>query len=507
MQQCAPSRTSRAILLLYSLADLRAQGLLQKKNFFRLAFLCIAGAICSFTLYQVATAAINHYPGPHATILVVISLSALLLFVINALSVGAISGTSGLEELRALQYFPLTVPDIVRTRIALGIFRSELVALVFFLPPCVAAIVHVGWSPFLILGSLSILLTFPLVPATLGIALNLREARTNLLVWLYTFIGLLAIGTFLSQQYPIFPAPLGWLAGCITLPVRGLLAQAPPYKTLIFGGGWTALAFSALGVILQGVKTVPGKTMRGGSALCVPLMRLILRLPGKQLWSDLASLSGLAIMRLPLLLIFASIVSLALFMNIVLQLVPANIMGDTQLTALTDAMSLTGQCSVGIILCFGPLMASLLGNAQDHRVLQQYPFSIRIHLGAIYLILLLIGVPLITSLALIATFISHVSLLLWFGMYMFSSLLGGGSLLLVVLLGRRPSIKLIGWGLLGLLYGVVKELSLCACALVLRINPFFAAGLSNLIMDSIVFGVCWRWVIIRQYKRFLEEDL
>ena len=200
-------------------------------------------------------------------------------------------------------------------------------------------------------------------------------------------------------------------------------------------------------------------------------------------------------------------IALVLCLSIAPHLVPAHVIGSSRLTALIDAFSLLLQAAVVLVVCFGPLLTSLLGEAEEHRVLQHYPISPFIHTAAVYLTFLLPVVPLVVCFTLVATILSHVSLFLWFGAYLLCALLGEGSLLFATVLGRRPWTRLPGWGFCWLLLLAAKVIALLVGVSMLRVNPLLVALLSSLLVDAIVCALCWRRVIARQYKRFLEEGL
>ncbi len=508
-QHCAPTRTSRAILLLYSLGDLRAQGLLQQRRWWHLGLSILAGLICLVTLYRSAAAALAHPFVAAATLPLVLTVCAFLLLVVNALSVGTLSETSGLEEVRALCYLPVTVADVVWIRLVVGLLRSELVALIFFLPVCLATIVHLGWEPWSILASLTMLVTFPLLPAVLGVALNLRETRPRLVVWFSALTSSLAVGLFLSQQVPLMPGPLALLGAVLSLPVRGVLAQAAPGETLLFAGAWTLLAAAAGWVLMRQVSLSRERQVRERRSLAVSLLQTWLSATGPATgrWGALLSLSGLALARLSAFLLATCTLALALWLGIAPRLLPTHTLGSPRLTSLITALSLLLQSVVALVVCLGPLLTALLGEAREHRVQQPYPIAARLHAAAVYLTFLGLAVPLVVALALLAGLLSHSVLLCWFGAYLLSALPGGGALLLATVLGRRPWIRLLAWGVGWVLVLLVRVVALAAGVALLRVDPLLLGLLSGVLVDVLLCLLCWRGLMVRQYRRFLEEDL
>jgi hypothetical protein len=170
------------------------------------------------------------------------ALGAFLLLIVNALSVGVLSSTSGKEGLQALQYLPMRLRGFIRIRILLSVLRAELVALIFFSPLAVAVAVYTKWSLLALCISIATLLIFPLVPAAIGTALNLRERRPGLIVWLYALTGSISVGLLLAQQFTIPPEPFSALTAVMSLPLRSILGMADPLATFSFLSGWFALA-------------------------------------------------------------------------------------------------------------------------------------------------------------------------------------------------------------------------------------------------------------------------
>ncbi|MBE3567637.1 MAG: hypothetical protein IMW90_18125 [Thermogemmatispora sp.] len=496
--------------MLYSLGDLRAQGLLQQRRWWHLGLSILAGLICLVTLYRSAAIAEAHPFAAAATLPLVLTVCAFLLLVVNALSVGTLSETSGQEEIRALCSLPVTVADIARIRLVIGLIRSELVALIFFLPVCVATIVHLGWTPWSILASLTMVVSFPLLPAVLGVALNLRETRPRLVVWLSALTSSLAVGLFLSQQVPVMPGPLAQLGAVLSLPVRGVLAQAAPSETLLFAGVWTLLAAGAGRIVLRQVSLNRERQARERRSLALSLLRTWLssgRLTTGR-WGTLLTLSGLALARLSALLLAMCTLALALWLSISLHLLPAHTIGGPRLSALITALSLLLQSVVALVVCLGPLLTALLGEAREHRVQQPYPIAAHWHTAAVYLTFLGLAIPLVVTLALLAGLLSHNVLLCWFSAYLLSALPGGGAFLLATVLGRRPWIRLLVWGMGWLLVLLARVVVLAVGVTLLRVaNPLLLGLLSGVLVDILLCLLCWRGLIVRQYRRFLEEDL
>ena len=504
-QQCTPAQARRAILLLYALGDLRAQGLLQKKSLWHVGLTGVAIVISIVALFHASASAFTHPLPADATLFAVLALGAFLLLILNALSVGVVSGTSGQEELEALQYLPIHSSRFIGIRVLLSVLRAELVALVFFLPVTIAVAVYTRGTLLPLVCSIATLLTFPLVPAAFGVTLNLRKQKPKLVVWLYLFTGTIAVGMLLAQQYRTPAVPFNVVTLIMGLPLRGLLGLLTPTTTCLFVIGWLALAGCTVGLtILRLQKT---EDMRGNESRFSGnvLLRQVVWLPLTTRWSMLRVLGSIALARVSLPLLLISLVSGCTCVGLVLHLLMTVVGSRLMLLPLLVALTLTGVCSSIVLVCFGPLLAGLLGEAKDHRILQVYPISPRTHAGAIYSMLFVVCGPVIAGIALLVLGLGLPSYALWSSFYTISGLLGGGSLLFVALLNRHIWPKMLLWSMVWLLYVVVKLLGAAVGIALYHSFPLVGAGVAGLLLDVAVWSVLWCFVVSKQYQHFVEE--
>lgn len=500
----SPSPTQHTIFWLYALGDLRAQGILREKNFWHLAIFLIPLGICLTTCYKIAHLYVSHPLGDASTLLAVLSMSTFLFLTYNALCVGVLSGTNGRRELNTLSCFPVTTQDFLKWRVFLGILRAEIVTVVLFVPCCIAAATVAGFSWPLFLSALGTLLIFPLVPAAIGTWLNMRETKPRFAVWMQIIIMSLTIGIYLAGNYPVAPGMLGIFATIFSLPARGVLFLASPMAILVFLTIWLLSAVLIWREIvhssLRSKAVMPSSGRRR-----LAWISLGLRFQISKNWSCMISLMTLALERVSVAICSIAAVILFLVVYMTLHLVSENQLGGLHFSLQLDALLFT-LVSGGLLIPYvGLFLATTLGEAKEHRPLQNYPISILAHTGTIALVALFLTIIWTCVICLVVSVVLHTTFALWLGLFIITSAFGGGSLLLTTALERHRKLRCVLWSLTLLPYLFIKIVIADYGSVIFHLYPLFGAWLLGGSVDIVVALVVWRWLMARHYKHFVEE--
>lgn len=488
-------------LWLYTVGDLRAQGLLQHKRSWYLVFYLICLGLSLTTVCRLTWSYVTHPLGEAPTLLAVLTLSTLLFLIYNALSVGILSGTSGKAELRALSYLPVTTGDIIKMRMFLSVLRAEVITLIFFLPCCLTAALHAHFSARSFLLALAMVVIFPLVPAAIGAWLNLRESKPSLIVWLQLILGCTTVGGYLALQYPVAPPTFRLLVLLGSLPARGLLLLAPPLEMVIFLLAWLAIAallFQWIGYAAQQRNQVPLQPF-------IPWVRLSLQFPNSWHQKGTIALAGLALKRMTCTITFVCLVMFLTATYITIHVVQTLPVATSHLTVSIEAVVLLSVSSFLFVPYTGLLLTTALGDAQEHRSLCHFPLSPTRQTGAVYLVAFLMVVVLTSVGTMIVASLSQSVLSFWFGLDMVTSSIGGGMLLFASLLERRSLFRCLLWGASVFPYLVLKLFVSVFGLVLLPAHPLLGVWLAGSVVDGSIAGVMWLWFIKARYVHFVEN--